>query len=592
MTTDSSMKSPPPRGERGIRRDAMDSSTIFDPKEALITEIVLVSPQATVAEALRQLSGETTCHSEPPPPGDPKQHVSRLYAGCVLASSDGRLIDGILTERDFVRLVIDDIDLDHLTVAEVMITSVISLKLDEFCDVFSASNIFHRRNIRHLPILNSDGSVAGIVTNASLQNSLRHGHFLKLRTISEVMTGDFVTVPGSATIGECAARMIRQRISCVVVASENSPGGALIPIGILTERDLLQLRNLQVDFVSTSVDQVMSTPLTFVHPNESMAVAQELMKKLRVHRLVVTNSEGILAGIVTSTSLSRAIDPQHLYSVMEILQMKLDRLTMAHYKLLKQHQFDLESAFSRGEFSMVYQPIVDLKSGKACSAEALMRWTSPIHGSVAPDQFIPLAEGNGFIRDLGYWSIEECCQRLSHGDHSNTPIRASVNVSGVQLSDPDFVRNILVILDRSSFDPVQLQLELTEASLVDENLSINDIFNELRSHGISIAIDDFGTGFSSFSYLQRFSFDVLKLDRSLISKLGTSDRARVVVSMMQHLAEQLEFRMIAEGVETAKELNILREIGCEAGQGYFFSRPLSFSALEDFISADPCLPKI
>lgn len=567
----------------------MDYSTTFDPKEALITDIILISPQASVAEALRQLSGETTCQSEPPTLGDPKQHVSKLYAGCVLASTDGRLIDGILTERDFVRLVIQDIDLEHLTVAEVMITSVISLQLDEFNDVFAANNIFHRRKIRHLPILNRDRSVAGIVTNASLQNSLKHGHFLKLRTISEVMTADVVTVPSSARIGECAAIMIRQRISCVVVIGESPLGGALIPVGILTERDLLQLKNLQVDFVSTSVDQVMSTPLTFVHPNESMAVVQELMKRLRVHRLVVTNSEGAIAGIVTSTSLSRAIDPHHLCSIMEILQMKLDRLSAAHYMLLKQHHYDLESAFSRNEFRMVYQPIIDLSSGKVCSAEALMRWTSPIHGSVAPDLFIPLAEGNGFIRKLGYWSIEECCQRFSRADRGILPIHLSVNVSGVQLSDPDFIRTILAILDRTGFNPAQLQIELTEATLVDQTLGINDIFNELRSHGIRVAIDDFGTGFPSFSYLQRFSFDVLKLDRSLISTLGTSDRARVVVGAMQHLAERLEFKMIAEGVETTQELNILREIGCEAGQGYLFSRPLDFSALEDFDSADPSL---
>lgn len=567
----------------------MDYSTIFDPKEALITDIILISPQATVAEALRQLSGETTCRSEPPTLEDPKQHVSKLYAGCVLASTDGRRIDGILTERDFVRLVIEDIDLEHLTVAEVMITSVISLQLDEFNDVFAVNNIFHRRKIRHLPILNCDGSVAGIVTNASLRNSLKHGHFLKLRTISEVMTSDVVTVPSSAKIGECAAIMISQRISCVVVTGEGSLDGALIPVGILTERDLLQLKTLQVDFVSTSVDQVMSTPLTFVHPNESMAVAQELMKRLRVHRLVVTNSGGTLAGIVTSTSLSRAIDPQHLCSIMEILQMKLDRLSAAHYMLLAQHQFDLESAFTRNEFRMVYQPIVDLSSGKVCSAEALMRWTSPIHGSVAPDQFIPLAEGSGFIRELGYWSIEECCQRFSHADRGILPIRLSVNVSGVQLSDPEFIRNILVVLDRAGFDPGRLQIELTEATLVDETLGINDIFNELRSHGISVAIDDFGTGFSSFSYLQRFSFDVLKLDRSLISALGASDRARLVVGSMQHLAERLEFRMVAKGVETAQELNILREIGCDAGQGYLFSRPLDFCALEHFDCADPSL---
>ncbi len=403
------------------------------------------------------------------------------------------------------------------------------------------------------------------------------------------MTTEVVTVLSSATVDECATKMINQRISCVVVTSERSTNGALVPIGILTERDLLQLKNLQVDFRSTLVEQVMSAPLTFVHPNQSLAQVQALMHKLRVHRLVVTDSDGTLAGLVTSTSLSRAIDPQHLYSIMEILQMRLDKISAAHYKLLKQRDFDLETALSKDEFRMVYQPIIHLASGLTYSAEALMRWTSPIHGIVGPDQFIPLAEGNGFISDLGYWSLEQSCKTFSRTSSNKTPMGLSVNVSGLQLREADFVRNVLNILDRTSFNPTQLQVELTEATLVDEQVSINDIFAELRSHGIKIAIDDFGTGFSSFSYLQRFSFDVLKLDRSLISKLESSARAQVVAGTMQHLAERLEFKIIAEGVETLQELRILRAIGCHGAQGYLFSRPLELPDWDDLNQTEPYL---
>jgi EAL domain-containing protein (putative c-di-GMP-specific phosphodiesterase class I) len=132
-------------------------------------------------------------------------------------------------------------------------------------------------------------------------------------------------------------------------------------------------------------------------------------------------------------------------------------------------------------------------------------------------------------------------------------------------------------------------VELTESTLVDEQVSINDIFAELRSHGIKIAIDDFGTGFSSFSYLQRFSFDVLKLDRSLISRLGSSARAQVVVGSMQHLAERLDFKIIAEGVETVKEMRILRDIGCHGAQGYLFSRPLELVDWEFLDHTEPYL---
>jgi EAL domain-containing protein (putative c-di-GMP-specific phosphodiesterase class I) len=271
------------------------------------------------------------------------------------------------------------------------------------------------------------------------------------------------------------------------------------------------------------------------------------------------------------------------------LQMRLDKISAAHYKLLKQRDFDLETALSKGEFRMVYQPIIHLASGLTYSAEALMRWTSPIHGIVGPDQFVPLAEGNGFISDLGYWSLEQSCKAFSRTSSNKIPMGLSVNVSGLQLREADFVRNVLTILDRTSFNPTQLQVELTEATLVDEQVSINDIFTELHSHGIKIAIDDFGTGFSSFSYLQRFSFDVLKLDRSLISKLESSARAQVVAGTMQHLAERLEFKIIAEGVETLQELRILRAIGCHGAQGYLFSRPLELPDWDDLHQTEPYL---
>ncbi|MFY8148100.1 MAG: EAL domain-containing protein [Prochlorococcaceae cyanobacterium] len=566
----------------------MDNSLGFDPAEALITDIILISPQATVAEALRQLSGESSCNSDAPAPGETKLQVSKLYAGCVFASSDGKTIEGILTERDFVRLAVEAVDLEDIAVSEVMTTAVITLRFTEFTDVFVAQNIFHQHRIRHIPVLREDGTIAGVVTNSSLQHALHQGHFLRLRTISEVMTRDVITVFDSARVEECAMKMIHQRISCVVVTrASGHDDGSLFPIGILTERDLLQLKNLQVDFSNTLAEQVMSAPLTFVQPHETLSHAQELMNKLRVHRLVVTNSQGLLAGIVTSTSLSRAVDLQHIYSIMEILQNKLERLSAAHYKLLEQNQFDLEDALSKGEFRMVYQPIIQLDTGLTYSAEALMRWSSPRHGHVGPDQFIPLAEGNGFIIHLGYWSLEQSCEKFNLAVPAEAPISLSVNVSGVQLKEPDFVRNTLNILDRTGFEPRRLQLELTESTFIDEELSINDIISELRSHGIKIAIDDFGTGFSSFSYLQRFSFDVLKLDRSLISSLADSTRARVIVGTMQELAERLEFKIIAEGVETIQEMKILQEIGCHGAQGYLFSRPLEIPLWESLKLSEP-----
>lgn len=288
----------------------MDDSLGFDPADALITDIILISPQATLAEALQKLSGRSSCNSDDVAAGAPKPQVSKLYAGCVLASPDRKTIEGILTERDFVKFAVEAVDLENVPVSEVMITSVVCLRLTEFTDIFAALNIFHQHRIRHLPILKEDGTIFGVATNTSLQNALHQGHFLRLRTVSEVMTSQVVTVFDSASVEECAKRIIHQRISCVVVTrvSEHADD-LLIPVGILTERDLLQLKNIQVDFSTTLAKQVMSAPLTFVRPHDSLAWAQQLMNKLRVHRLVVTNSQDFLAGIVTSTSLSRTLDP-------------------------------------------------------------------------------------------------------------------------------------------------------------------------------------------------------------------------------------------------------------------------------------------
>jgi EAL domain-containing protein (putative c-di-GMP-specific phosphodiesterase class I) len=223
----------------------------------------------------------------------------------------------------------------------------------------------------------------------------------------------------------------------------------------------------------------------------------------------------------------------------------------------------------------VYQPQLHLTSARVGGAEALLRWCSPEHGEVPAATFVPLAEQSGFILELGEWVLEQACrQALAWARSPYGPIHVAVNVSGLQLDQSDFVERTCGTLARLGVDPSLIHLELTETVLVENFSNTAEAFRQLQHHGIRIAIDDFGTGYASLSYLQHFSFDILKIDGSFISELPRQSRNQAIVTSIVRLAEHLSFQLVAEGVETPAELALLERMGCPIIQGYAVSPPL------------------
>jgi diguanylate cyclase (GGDEF)-like protein/PAS domain S-box-containing protein len=238
---------------------------------------------------------------------------------------------------------------------------------------------------------------------------------------------------------------------------------------------------------------------------------------------------------------------------------------------------DLRRAIDRQEFAIQYQPIVSLKTGKLSGFEALVRWHHPERGLIPPDKFISVAEETGLIVPIGQWVLAEACAQMKIWEKlysSNLPLLMSVNLSSKQFTHLELIEQIIQILQTTGISPSQLKLEITE-SVVMENVEVaSQMLQQLRSLGIELSIDDFGTGYSSLSYLHRLPIDTLKIDRSFVSRIQENNENKEIVRTIILLAQNLGMGVIAEGVETKEQVERLRELNCEHGQGYFFSKPI------------------
>jgi len=251
---------------------------------------------------------------------------------------------------------------------------------------------------------------------------------------------------------------------------------------------------------------------------------------------------------------------------------------------------ELRHSVHRGEFEMHYQPIVSLTQGRIVGFEGLVRWRHPKRGLVTPDQFIAIAEETGLIVPLGWWVLRECCRQTRRWQRqfpADPSLWVSVNMSGKLFMKTDMVDEMLGILEETGLEPRSLRLEVTENVVMDHaDLAIRNLM-ELRGLGVQLSIDDFGTGYSSLSYLQRFHYDSLKIDRSFVSKLGTAGDSRAIVETILNLANSLGIGVVAEGIETAEQVERLRRMQCPHGQGYWFSRPLTVPAAEELMASAP-----
>nr|MDQ3039663.1 EAL domain-containing protein [Pseudomonadota bacterium] len=251
----------------------------------------------------------------------------------------------------------------------------------------------------------------------------------------------------------------------------------------------------------------------------------------------------------------------------------------------------LRRALEKSEFVLHYQPKVQLATGRICGLEALLRWERPGHGLVSPLDFIPVLEETGLIVNVGSWVIESACRQIATWRHSSVePIQISVNVSPRQFLEGDLEGDVGRALSRHDISADHLELELTESSLMANTDRTIESLQALKQLGVQISIDDFGTGYSSLAYLRRFPIDKLKIDIAFIRDVTHNPDAAAIALTIINMAHTLKLKVIAEGVETEAQLAYLRRHGCDQIQGYYFSRPLPLTDLEQLVQDGKCLP--
>jgi diguanylate cyclase (GGDEF)-like protein len=311
--------------------------------------------------------------------------------------------------------------------------------------------------------------------------------------------------------------------------------------------------------------------------------------------------EGTL--IRPTASIGIAINTlQNTQDVDSLLQQAQIALRQAKQRGCKQYQFyspemnvqlqerfalenALHGALERSEFSVYYQPIVCLSNGQIVGLEALVRWQHPELGLISPVKFIPIAEANGLIVPIGEWVLRTACAQTYAWQIAGwSPLRISVNLSARQFEQSNLAEVVSQILKETRLDASDLELEVTESSLVvDIQRSVNTL-KQLRELGISVALDDFGTGYSSLNYLKRFPVNMLKIDRSFVQDLISNPDSAAITDAIIALAQSLKLSITAEGIETQEQLHYLQSKGCDEGQGFYFSRPIPAEAMRQLLT--------
>lgn len=249
------------------------------------------------------------------------------------------------------------------------------------------------------------------------------------------------------------------------------------------------------------------------------------------------------------------------------------------------HEF--KNAIKEGQIFLNYQPIVNLKTSKVIGFEALMRWNDPEKGFITPDIFIPLAEQNNVMTEATYWAINESCQMLKRLEDSRSQKNEffmSVNFSSEDIIQKNLNSVIDKIISENGLQSEQLHIEITERSLIEEAAIAKDHLQECRNKGISISIDDFGTGYSSLSYLHYFPINILKIDMSFIKNMEHDPISMELVKTIVALGKNMGMKIIAEGIEELSQAHILKDLGCDCGQGYYFAKPMTEENLFNFLN--------
>ncbi len=234
----------------------------------------------------------------------------------------------------------------------------------------------------------------------------------------------------------------------------------------------------------------------------------------------------------------------------------------------------LKSALEQNQFSLQYQPELDIVSGHVLGVEALLRWQHPQAGLLTPEHFLSVAEECGLIVPIGDWVLRTACRQARSWHDQGMPLKIGVNLSAIQFRQKDFVQKVAAVLQQTGLAPQFLELEITESILIDSTVTVLDTMHRLRAMGVVLAVDDFGTGYSSLSYLKHFPVDKLKIDQSFVHDLNDDDNDAAIIRAILIMAKSLKLRVIAEGVETMEQLAFLQSQGCDEYQGYYAAHPL------------------
>src|SRR5688572_14671014 len=311
----------------------------------------------------------------------------------------------------------------------------------------------------------------------------------------------------------------------------------------------------------------------------------------------VTTSASL--GIVTSSMMHD--QPEQLLRSADMAMYRAKAAGRARYEMFDramhtdalerlQLETDLRRAVELGEFTLHYQPLVSLRSGRITGLEALVRWKHPDRGLVHPADFIPVAEETGLIVPIGRWVMLEACRQIREWQKSHPRSEAltiGVNLSVKQFSQPDLIDMLTQVIETTGVDPSSLRLEITESAIIDKGKFATSILSQIRELGPQVYLDDFGTGYSSLSYLHGLPIDAIKIDRAFVSSMDTDDKNLRLVRTILTLAEIVGVRAEAEGISTAEQLRELRALNCAQGQGYLFSAPITGDAVEEVLKADP-----
>ncbi len=331
--------------------------------------------------------------------------------------------------------------------------------------------------------------------------------------------------------------------------------------------------------------------------NDVRIVAEKILLSLS-HPFILNGQEIIsTASIGITLTPDDSIDSNTLMKNADLAMYRAKELGRNNFQFFSEdmntsilHNLEIEKelniAIKRNQFVLMYQPKISLVDDSIAGVETLVRWNHPEKGIISPDSFIPIAEETGQIIKIGAWVLEHSCHEMGALIREGLMPRSSkvaVNLSAKQFSDPDLLQTVLDILVQSKIDPLNLELEITESIIMDDVEAAIKIMATVKSRGIHLAIDDFGTGYSSLAYLKRFPIDVLKVDRSFVMDIPSDKTDMAITSAVIAMAHKLSMRVVAEGIETQEQLDFLRNNGCDDGQGYLLSRPLTLPQLHHFL---------